>query len=144
MGRKSSNYRPLIIGLLVVFAIWISVGFYWYRTGVLLSDATITELHICLDDTDYDPVRVAPAVVQEFFLCGRVIRTGQVSAGFQLFRGTTYIAGKSVPLRAGIFFIPVSTIITRPFDDVFEPDEYRVNVIIAQRVAAEATFHIAE
>ncbi|MBX3002091.1 MAG: hypothetical protein KF893_26440 [Caldilineaceae bacterium] len=144
VDRKSSNYRPLIIGLLVVFSIWVVIGLYWYHTGLWFSDATVTELHICLDDTNYEPVQVVPASTQQFYLCGRVIRTGQVSAGFQLFRGHHYIAGKSIPLRAGIFFIPVSAIVTRPFTEVFQPDEYRANVIVAQLTVAETLFQIVE
>jgi hypothetical protein len=142
--RKLPNYRPLIIGVLIVFAIWMVVGVYLYRTGMLYYDAVVTELHICLHDTEYQPVQVVPASAQEFYLCGTVIGEGYVSAGFQLFRGEHFIARRSFKLGAGTFFIPVSMIITKPFKEVFEESEHRANVIFSQYVAAEVTFQIAE
>lgn len=141
MVKKPTNHRPLVIASLMLLVVWAVVGFYWYWTGHLGSDAIVTELHICLQDTEYKPVEVF-ATTNEFYLCGKVIRSGQVSAGFQIFREDEYLTGQSVSLRAGTFFIPVSSFVSEPVAQVFAPGNYRVNVIVAQLVPAETHFEV--
>lgn len=144
MERNNSNNKPIVVGILLILSIWGAVLGYWYATGVIFSDARITNFALCTDDTVYAPIKSIPIPADGLYFCGIIQGTGKWDGLLELFKDGTFIAREGLTLEPGAFFVPASRLLPISSESVFASGYYRATIVVSNHVAKEVEFQITD
>lgn len=136
IGSRNSIFIA-VCGIAIVLGIC-------YFTGILPSmpdyDAEITAMGVCLHNSTFSPVASIANDINQFYLCGVVEGTTNLSGTLYLFFGETVIYQDGVTVNPGEFFLQISTTEL----DSFHSGLYRAEINYAKQLLAEVTFEVID